>query len=102
MECADNRHSPSGFRQIEPLLHEVDPQHLLQTQRMAATPRLRIVRLDQRHEPRPRHDRIRLTEAPLARPVDRRRPEREPRSLLALAVGVGLGPVADAFPGRLP
>ncbi len=34
-------------RQIEPLLQEVDPQHLLQPQRLAPGSRLRIVRLDQ-------------------------------------------------------
>ena len=35
-------------RQVEPLLQEIDPQHLLQSQRLAAIARLRVVRLDQR------------------------------------------------------
>jgi hypothetical protein len=33
--------------QVEPLLEKVDPEQLLQPQRMAASTRLRVVRLDQ-------------------------------------------------------
>ena len=39
--------------EIEPLLQEVDPQHLLEPQRLPSLPGLRIVRPDQREQLRP-------------------------------------------------
>ncbi len=53
-------------RKVEPLLQEVDPQHLLQPQRLAPLSGFRIMRLDQRNQPRPRNHRIHLGQKPLA------------------------------------
>jgi hypothetical protein len=43
------------IRQVEPLLHEVDPQHPLQGHHRPAALTLRVVRLHQRAQLRPRH-----------------------------------------------
>src|SRR4029077_12507478 len=51
-------------RQIEPLLQEVKPQHLLHSQRLSSVARLRIVRCDQPKQPRPRNHRIHLGQKP--------------------------------------
>jgi len=53
-------------RQIEPLLQEVNPQHLLHSQRLSSVARLRIVRCDQPKQPRPRNHRIHLGQKPFA------------------------------------
>src|SRR5436305_11118742 len=53
--------------EIEPLLQEVDPQHLLQPERRP--PRaisFRVVRCDQGHQPGPRHHRVHLGQEPLS------------------------------------
>ena len=47
-------------RQIEPLLQEIDAQHPLNPDRRAAVARLRIERLDQRAQRRPRHNALHL------------------------------------------
>src|SRR5215472_7205209 len=47
-------------RQIEPVLHEIDAQHPLDPDRRAAIARLRIDRLDQPAQRRPRHNPLRL------------------------------------------
>ncbi|MGF6504234.1 hypothetical protein OKW26_000037 [Paraburkholderia sp. 32] len=44
------------------MLHEVDPQHALQTDRLAAIAALRIMRLDHRAQLRPWHDRVHRVE----------------------------------------
>jgi hypothetical protein len=54
------------IRKIEPLLQEVDPEHLLQTHRRAAVPGLGVVRLDQRYQQIPWHHRVHLDQKPLA------------------------------------
>ena len=51
--------------EIEPLLQEVDPQHLLEPQRLPPLPGLRIVRLDQREQLRPRDHGVHLGQEPL-------------------------------------
>src|ERR1700682_3131908 len=53
-------------RQIEPLLQEVNPQHLLHSQRLSSVARPRIVRCDQPKQPRPRNHRIHLGQKPFA------------------------------------
>ena len=62
------------IRQVEPLLHEVDPQHPLHRQRLRAVAGLRVVRLDQRQDPGPGNDRVHLGQKPF------------PTGYLALAV----------------
>jgi hypothetical protein len=52
--------------QVEPLLHEVDAQHRFQPTRPAPLARLGIVRLDQRHQRRPRRHRFHFCEESLA------------------------------------
>src|SRR5262247_1444029 len=52
--------SPRRIRQIEPLLQEIDTQHALDPDRRAAIARLRIERLDQPAQRRPRHDALHL------------------------------------------
>ena len=54
-----------GVRQIEPLLHEVQPQHPRQRQRRPAPTGLRIMGRDQRHQLAPRHHRVHLGQKPL-------------------------------------
>ncbi len=49
-----------GVGQIEPVLQQVDAQHALQAHGRAAVAGLRVMRLDQRHQPIPRHDRLHL------------------------------------------
>jgi len=68
-------------RQIEPLLQEVSPQFLLQSQRLATLAGLAIVRLHQPQQPRPRNHRIHLRQKPLtpgdfALPIPRQRGKR--------------------------
>src|SRR3984957_16780368 len=68
-------------RQVEPLLQEVNPQHLLQSQRLAALSGFRVVRFDQPDQPRPWNHRIHLGQKPLAPgpfalPIPRQRCER--------------------------
>ena len=53
-------------RQIEPVLHEVDAQHLLHRLRLRAVTRFRVMRLDQRQKPRPRNHRVHLGQKSLA------------------------------------
>src|SRR6478735_9394773 len=48
------------IRQIEPLLQEINTQHPLDPDRRAAIARLRIERLDQRAQRRPRHHPLHL------------------------------------------
>ena len=48
--------------EVEPLLQEVDPQHLLDSERLPSLARLRIVRLDQLKQPLPRNHRIHLSQ----------------------------------------
>jgi hypothetical protein len=48
------------IRQIEPLLQEVDAKHALQLDRRTTQSRLRIVRLDQRQQARPRDHGVHL------------------------------------------
>ena len=48
--------------QVEPLLHEVDAQHPRHRVRRTTLHRLRVVRLDDRQQPRPRHHRLHLGE----------------------------------------
>ena len=50
----------AGVRQVEPLLHEVRPQHDRQTHRLPSVARLRIVRTHQSLQPRPRNDLLHL------------------------------------------
>jgi hypothetical protein len=69
------------IRQVEPLLQEVDPQHPLQVVRRTTLARVRMVRLDQLDQPRPRDHRIHLGQEPLpprhlALPAPGRRRER--------------------------
>src|SRR5262249_12305654 len=52
-------------REVEPLLQEVNPQHLLQSQRLAAIAGLGIVRLDQLQQTRPRNHRVHLRQKAL-------------------------------------
>ena len=53
----------AGFiAQVEPVGHQVHAQHALQPHRRAAVSRLRVVRLDQRAELRPRHQRFHARE----------------------------------------
>src|SRR5690606_6533212 len=88
------------IRQIEPLLEKVDPQHLLKPERLAAPARLRVMRLDQPHEPRPRDHRVHLGQeafAPrhlaLARPREsRKRP----------LISHGAGPLRNGFRRSVP
>src|ERR1700682_5143322 len=68
-------------RQIEPLLQEVNPQHLLQSQRLATLAGFGVVRLDHPDQPQPRNHRIHLAQEPLAPshfalPIPRHRCER--------------------------
>src|ERR1700688_2405974 len=53
-------------RQVEPLLQEIDAQHLLQPQRLATLAGFGVMRLDQPNQPRPRNHRIHLAQKPLA------------------------------------
>src|SRR5258705_2419838 len=53
-------------RQIEPLLQEINPQHLLQSQRLATLAGFGVVRFDQPDQPRPWNHRIHLGQQPLA------------------------------------
>src|ERR1700687_5493441 len=53
-------------RQIEPLLQEINPQHLLQSQRLATLAGFGVVRFDQPDQPRPSNHRIHLGQEPLA------------------------------------
>src|ERR1051326_6856430 len=53
-------------RHVEPQLQQVDPQHLLQSQRLPPLTGLRVERLDQRQQPIPRNDRVPLREGPFA------------------------------------
>src|ERR1051326_7526702 len=53
-------------RHVEPQLQQVDPQHLLQSQRLPPLTGLRAERLDQRPEPIPRNARVHLREEPFA------------------------------------
>src|SRR6202045_221400 len=53
-------------RQIEPLLQEINPQHLLQSQRLATLAGFGVVRFDQPDQPRPWNHRIHLGQEPLA------------------------------------
>src|SRR5712691_5292650 len=69
------------LRQVEPLLQEVNPQHLLQSQRLATLSGFGVVRLDQPDQPRPRNHPIHLAQEPLAPshfalPIPRHRCER--------------------------
>ena len=48
--------------QIEPVLHEVNPQHAFQTNRRTAIAAFRIMRLDDRAQFGPRHDRVHRVE----------------------------------------
>jgi hypothetical protein len=54
------------IRQIEPVLHEIDPQHLLHRLWLRAVTCFRVVRLDQRQQPRPGNHRVHLSEKSLA------------------------------------
>ena len=53
-------------RQVEPVLHEVDAQHLLHRLRLRAVTRLRVMRLDQRQKSRPWNHRVHLSQKTLA------------------------------------
>ena len=55
----------AGFGQVEPLLHEVSPQHDRQTHRTTTVARNRIVRSHQRQQPRPRNDPLHLIQKQL-------------------------------------
>jgi hypothetical protein len=52
-------------RQVEPLLQEVNPQHLLQSQRLATSFGFGVVRFDQPAQARPWNHRIHLGQEPL-------------------------------------
>ena len=52
--------------EVEPLLHAVDAQHPFQRHRRATAPALRVVRLDQRRQPCPRHHHVHLGQETLA------------------------------------
>ena len=54
------------IRQVEPLLHEVHPQHPLKPQRRPALACLRVVRFNERAQPCPRHHRIHLRKKSLS------------------------------------
>src|ERR1700712_958521 len=56
---------PPFVRQPIPLLQEVDPQHPLQANWRAVSLALRVVRLDDRQQPRPRDDLLHLREKAL-------------------------------------
>ena len=55
-----------GVRQIEPVLHEIDTQHLLHRLRLRPVARLRVMRLDQRQKSGPRNHRVHLRKKSLA------------------------------------
>jgi hypothetical protein len=65
-----------GVRQVEPMLEEIDSQHPLEIVRRPALARVRVVRLDQPHQPRPGNHRIHPADRP--RWGVRRRPRSEP------------------------
>ena len=55
-----------GIGEVEPLLHEVHPQHALQGQRRPPATCFRVMRLNQRRKPCPRHHRIHLRKKALS------------------------------------
>jgi len=55
----------SGIREIEPMLEEVDAEHLLESQRWSTTAALRIPWLDERDQALPRDNGIHLGKEPL-------------------------------------
>src|SRR5712691_4611712 len=53
-------------RQVEPDLQKIDPQHVIQPERLPPTTRFRVMRLDQTHQQAPRNDLIHLAQESLA------------------------------------